>query len=109
MEREKMIEELAKIVGNDNVMSSETDLLLYGYDASLFKGKRVRFYDAKMSPSAIEKQPGEIVFLEEGVLQIAGKGGIIRIGKLRVDKGEKIGPFEFEQAVNVKVGDRFGD
>jgi methionyl-tRNA formyltransferase len=74
-----------------------------------FKGKRVRFYDAKMSPSAIEKQPGEIVFLEEGVLQIAGKGGIIRIGKLRVDKGEKIGPFEFEQADNVKVGDRFGD
>ena len=39
MEREKMIEELSKIVGKENVLSSETDLLLYGYDASLFKGK----------------------------------------------------------------------
>lgn len=39
MERKKMVEELTKIVGNENVMSSETDLLLYGYDASLFKGK----------------------------------------------------------------------
>ena len=36
MDREKMVEELAKIVGKENVLSSETDLLLYGYDASLF-------------------------------------------------------------------------
>src|SRR4030042_4491370 len=71
------------------------------------KGKRVRFYDAKMFPSAIEKQPGEIVSIEEGALQIAVKGGRIQIGKLRVDKGEKIGPIEFAQLVNLKIGDRF--
>jgi glycolate oxidase len=34
-----MVEELSKIVGKENVLSSETDLLLYGYDASLFKAK----------------------------------------------------------------------
>ena len=39
MDRVQMIEELSKIVGKENVLSSETDLLLYGYDASLFKGK----------------------------------------------------------------------
>ena len=39
MDREKMIEELAKIVGKENVLSSETDLMLYEYDASLFKGR----------------------------------------------------------------------
>jgi len=39
MQRELMIEELSKIVGKGNVLFSETDLLLYGYDASLFKGK----------------------------------------------------------------------
>jgi len=39
MQREQMVEELSKIVGKENVLSSETDLLLYGYDASLFKGK----------------------------------------------------------------------
>ena len=39
MQRELIIEELSKIVGKGNVLFSETDLLLYGYDASLFKGK----------------------------------------------------------------------
>ncbi len=39
MKREELIEELGKIVGKENVASSETDLLLYGYDASLFKGR----------------------------------------------------------------------
>jgi methionyl-tRNA formyltransferase len=73
-----------------------------------FKGKRVRLYDAKMYPSAIEKQPGEIVSIEEGNLQIAVKSGVIRVGKLRVDKGEKIGPVEFAKLVNLKIGDRFG-
>ncbi len=73
-----------------------------------YKGKRVRFYDAKMVPSAIENQPGEVVSIEEGVLQIAVKGGVIQVGKLRVDKGEKIGPIEFAKTVDLKIGDRFG-
>jgi len=73
-----------------------------------FKGKRVRFYDAKMFPSAIEKRSGEIVSIEEGGLQIAAKDGLIQIGKLRVDKGEKTGPKEFAQSIDLKIGDRFG-
>jgi len=71
-----------------------------------YKGKRVRFYDGKMLHSTIEKQPGEIVSIEKGALQFAGKGGIILVGKLRVDKGEKIGPTEFAQLVDLKIGDR---
>ena len=73
-----------------------------------YQGKRVRFYEAKMSSSAIDKQPGEIVSIEEGSVQIAVNGGIIQIGKLRADKGEKIGPVEFAKSIGVKVGDRFG-
>jgi methionyl-tRNA formyltransferase len=73
-----------------------------------YQGKRVRFYDAKMSPSAIDKQAGEIVLIEERTVQIAVKGGVIKVGKLRVDKGEKIGPVEFSKSVDLKVGDRFG-
>ena len=73
-----------------------------------FKGKRVRFYDAKMFLSAIEKQPGEIISFEEGSLQVAVKGGVINVGKLRVDKREKIGPIEFAKSVELKIGDRFG-
>jgi methionyl-tRNA formyltransferase len=73
-----------------------------------YQGKKVRFYEAKMVPSTIHKQPGEIVSIEEGSVQMAVKGGIIQIGKFRVDKGEKIGPAEFAKALGAKIGDRFG-
>jgi methionyl-tRNA formyltransferase len=73
-----------------------------------YQGKRVRFYEANMVPSAIYKEPGEIVSIEEGYVQISVKGGMIQIGKLRADKGEKIGPVEFAKSIGVKVGDRFG-
>jgi methionyl-tRNA formyltransferase len=74
-----------------------------------FRGKKIRFYDTRKLSSSSEKRPGEIVAIEEGSLQIFVKGGFIKIGKLRVDKGEKIGPIEFAQSVDVKVGDRFGE
>ena len=73
-----------------------------------FKGKRVRFYDARMNPAEMKKQAGEIVSIGEKALQIAVKGGVIQVGKLRVDKGEKIGPIEFAKLVDLKIGDRFG-
>jgi len=72
------------------------------------EGKKVRFYEAKMSSSNIERQPGEVVAIEEGGLQIAVQGGTIVVGKLRVDKGDKIGPLEFAQSLGIKVGDRLG-
>jgi methionyl-tRNA formyltransferase len=72
------------------------------------KGKKSRLYDAKMDLLPADKPPGEIVAIDERGLQIAAKGGLIRIGKLRVDKGEKIGPLEFAQAAGMKKGDRLG-
>jgi methionyl-tRNA formyltransferase len=74
-----------------------------------FKGKKVRLYDARMISSATGKRPGEIVVIEEGGLQIAAKGGMIKVGKLRMDKGEKVGATEFARSVDAKVGDRFGE
>ncbi len=74
-----------------------------------YKGKRMRFYEAKMSLSAIDKQPGEIVLIGEEDVHIAVKGGIIKVGKFRVDKREKIGAVEFARSVGLKVGDRFGN
>ena len=73
-----------------------------------FKGKKVRFYDARMEPSESGKKPGEILAIEKENLHIAVRGGMIKIGKVRVDKGEKIGPMEFVQSVNLKVGDELG-
>ena len=75
---------------------------------TIFNGKRVRFYDAKLCSPSGEKSNGVIVSIQEEGLQITAKGGIIQIGKLRVDKGEKIGPIEFAKSVDLKIGDRFG-
>jgi len=72
------------------------------------KGKKVRLYDARMDPKSTERAPGEIVSIEEGGIRIAVEGRIIKIGKVRVDKGEKIGAMEFAKLVDVRVGDRFG-
>ena len=73
------------------------------------QGKKVRLYDARMMPSATGKKPGEIIAIGEEGLQIAAKGGTITVGKLRVDKGEKVGTMEFARSVGLKVGDRFGE
>jgi len=73
-----------------------------------FKGKKIRFYDAAVHLESVEKIPGEIISINEKGLRIGLKGGVIRIGKLRVDKGEKIGPIEFCNLVDLKIGDRLG-
>lgn len=75
---------------------------------TIFKGEKVRFYDAKLLSSSREKSNGEIISIQEKGLQITAKGGIIQIGKLRVDKGDKIGPIEFAKLLDLKIGDWFG-
>ena len=75
---------------------------------STYKGKRVRFYEAKVSPSATDKQPGEVILIEEGDVQIAARDGLIKVGKFRIDKGEKTGPVELARLLGLKVGGRFG-
>jgi methionyl-tRNA formyltransferase len=74
-----------------------------------FQGKKVRFHDVKRELLTMEKRPGEILAIEEGGIQIAVRGGLIQIGKLRVGKGEKIGPIEFAHFINLKVEDQLGE
>ncbi len=74
-----------------------------------FKGKRIRFYEArKIDVSAIQGA-GEVVAIGKEGVEIALQGGKIRIGKLKADKGEKMGPIEFAQSLDLKVGDRLGE
>jgi len=73
-----------------------------------FKGKRIRFYDAKKKVLPAGEGAGEVVAIEKNGLEIAVPGGIIVVGKLRADKGDKVGPIEFAQLVGIKVGDRLG-
>jgi methionyl-tRNA formyltransferase len=74
-----------------------------------FKGKEVRLYVAKLHLVAPEKPPGEILSIQEGGVRVAVKDGIIEIGRLRVDKGEKMEATEFAKLIDLTTGDRFGD
>lgn len=72
------------------------------------KGRKVRLYGAKLHLGAGEGAPGEILSIEKMGLQVSARDGAIDISKLRVERGEKIGPVEFAQSVDVTTGDRFG-
>ncbi len=73
-----------------------------------FKGKKIRFYEGKKKSLPAGEGAGEVLVIGKEGLEIAVQGGIIVVGKLKVDKGEKIGPIEFANAVDLKVGDRLG-
>ncbi len=70
MDREKMLEELVRIVGKENVLSSETDLLLYGYDASLFRGRP----DGIVLPGSAEEVSGIVRFAHANGIHVVARG-----------------------------------
>jgi len=70
MERERLVEEMDKIVGKENVLSSETDLFLYGYDASLFRGKP----DCIVLPNSTEEVSKIVRFAHENEIHIIARG-----------------------------------
>ena len=70
MDREKMVEGLAKIVGKENVLSSETDLLLYGYDASLFRAKP----DCIVLPDSAEEVSQTVKFAHKEGIHVVARG-----------------------------------
>lgn len=76
---------------------------------TFFKGRKIRFYEAKVVISSVEKTPGEILSISEEGIQIAVKGGSVKVGKFRVEKGEKIGAVELVKTIGLKVGDRLGE
>ena len=71
------------------------------------KGKKVRLYEARMELANVDKPAGEIVAIDDRGVQIAVRGGLLRIGRLRLNQGEKSGPLEFAQGIDWKRGDRF--
>ena len=75
---------------------------------TLFRGDRVRFYDVTMESFPAEKKAGEVISFDKESIQVAVRGGIIKIGKLRLEKGEKMGAMEFVQSIDLKIGERFG-
>jgi glycolate oxidase len=70
MERENMVEELAQIVGRENVLASEMDLMLYGYDASLYKGRP----DCIVLPGSTEEVSKIVKFAHREGIPIVARG-----------------------------------
>jgi glycolate oxidase len=70
MEREKMVDELTQIVGRENVLTSEMDLMLYGYDASLYKGRP----DCIVLPGSAEEVSKIVTFAHGEEIPIVARG-----------------------------------
>jgi len=70
MERGNMVEELAQIVGMENVLASEMDLMLYGYDASLYKGRP----DCIVLPGSTEDVSKIVKFAHREGIPIIARG-----------------------------------
>ncbi len=74
---------------------------------TILKGKKVRLYEARMELVNVDKPAGEIIAIDDRGVQIAVQGGLLRIGRLRLNQGEKSGPLEFARGIDGKRGDRF--
>ena len=70
MEREELIRSMAEIVGPENVLSSETDLMLYGYDASLYRGKP----DCVVLPGSTEEVSRVVRFARTHGIHVVPRG-----------------------------------
>jgi len=75
---------------------------------STFKGGKARFYKAKLLSSEVEKPPGEVIDINKGEVIIALNGGVLRIGKMKSESGEKMNADEFAEQANLKAGMMFG-
>jgi methionyl-tRNA formyltransferase len=75
---------------------------------STLKGEKVRFYKAKLLSSVVEKPPGEVIDINKGEVIIALNGGVLRIGKIKGESGEKMNADEFAEQADLKPGMSFG-
>ena len=70
MDKQKLIQQLKEIVGADNVLSSDVDLELYSYDASLDKARP----DAVALPNSTEEVSRIMVLAHQEKIPILGRG-----------------------------------
>jgi methionyl-tRNA formyltransferase len=75
---------------------------------STFKGEKVRFYKAKFISSEAEKAPGKVINITQTEVMIALNGGVLKVGKMKGERGEKMNAAEFVHQVNLKAGMSLG-
>ncbi len=89
--------------------ASEVHNLVRGCDPQpgayiMFQGGKLRCYQTRLLESGNERNPGEILGIEDGELVMALDGGALGIGKVRNAAGVKMDAAEFAQRVGLKAG-----
>jgi len=75
---------------------------------AMLRGERVRIFDARITPTEEwPTAPGTIMAVEDGRIDIALAGGILRAQRLQRAGGKKLPALEFAMEMGVEVGDRF--
>jgi methionyl-tRNA formyltransferase len=70
------------------------------------EGRKVRFYEVELIDAAEETSPGQIISIKEGEVLVALNGGVLKVGKMKGEKGAKISAAEFAEAAHLKQGMR---
>jgi methionyl-tRNA formyltransferase len=75
---------------------------------STLKGEKVKFYKALLMEATEETSPGRVISIGAGEVVVALRGGTLKIGKLKGEKGAKLAADEFAKEMDLKVGMQFG-
>ena len=67
-------------------------------------GRKVKFYEVELIDAAEETSPGQIISIKEGEVLVALNGGVLKVGKMKGEKGAKISADEFAEAAHLKQG-----
>ncbi len=74
---------------------------------ALLKGKKVRFYGAKLIEESTAKAPGTILAIDDKGIHVAVSGAKLVVGKIRPAKGRKVPAAEFAAEQGLSAGDVF--
>ena len=74
---------------------------------TIWQGKMVRIFDARLRPGNVSAAPGEVVDIGADEIAVALEGGTLAVKRMR-GEGGKISAAEFANQVDLKVGDRLG-
>lgn len=69
-------------------------------------GRKVKFYMVELMDAAEKASPGQIISIKEGEVLVALNGGVLKVGKMKGEKGAKINADEFAEAAHLKQGMR---
>ena len=75
---------------------------------STLKGEKIKFYKASLIEATEETSPGQVISIGAGEVVVALKGGTLKIGKMKAEKGAKLAADEFAKEMDLKVGMSFG-